>query len=165
MQGYIRGDGSETRLNIDYSTLEGIESMFRNITEQLIQAATAAKDHQWPGKGMTDAQVRENYTSPLITRDDCFTLLRCKIDSDKFRCWSYEGAKIPFPTNRGKAANYAPAFSCKVSGSCHPNGGLQSRRQTSECRIHVWNAPGEISVHHNMRLRLARLHDQATVPH
>lgn len=42
--GIYQGDGSETRLNIDYSALEGIESMFRNIDEQLIQAATAAKD-------------------------------------------------------------------------------------------------------------------------
>ena len=47
--GIYQGNGSETRLNIDYSALEGIESMFRNIDEQLIQAATAAKDSLWPG--------------------------------------------------------------------------------------------------------------------
>ena len=50
--GVYQGDGSEAQLNIDYSALEDIEPMFRNIDEQLIQAATAAKDHLWPGKGL-----------------------------------------------------------------------------------------------------------------
>ena len=34
--GVYQGDGSETRLNINYRAFEGIESMFRNIDEQLI---------------------------------------------------------------------------------------------------------------------------------
>ena len=55
-------------MNIDYGALECMESMFRNIDEQVIRAATAAKDHLRAGKGLTDAQVRENYTGPLKKR-------------------------------------------------------------------------------------------------
>ena len=82
--------------------------MFRNIDEQAIKAATTAKDSLWPGKGLTDAQLRENYTSPLKTREDYPTTLRCKIDSEKCRCWSWEGAKIPFPTKWGKGCQLCP---------------------------------------------------------
>ena len=103
-----QGDGTETGLNINYSALEGIESMFRNIDGQLIQATTAAKDSLWLGTGLTDAQVRENYASPLKTRKDYPTTLCCKIDSEKCRCWSWEGAKIHFLSNRGKGCQAYP---------------------------------------------------------
>jgi hypothetical protein len=53
-------DGSRNRLNIDFGQLEGLEAIFRGLDEQLIQAAIAAKESLWPGKNLTDQQVREN---------------------------------------------------------------------------------------------------------
>ena len=44
----FQDDGSSTRLNIDFAQLEGLEALFRNIDEQIILAAIAAKDSLWP---------------------------------------------------------------------------------------------------------------------
>ena len=61
--GLYQEDGSSTRLNIDFGQLEGLEATNHGLDEQLIQAAIAAKDSLWLGKGLSEAQVRENYTS------------------------------------------------------------------------------------------------------
>ena len=100
--GIYQGDGTETRLNLDFAQLESLEAIFRGLDEQLIQAAIAAKDSLWLGKGLSEAQVRENYTSPLKERDGYSATLRCKIDTEKVRCWSWEGAKIQLPDSKGK---------------------------------------------------------------
>ena len=46
-----QGDGTETRLNIDFSMLEGIEPMLKHIYEQLIQAETAPRIRCGPARG------------------------------------------------------------------------------------------------------------------
>ena len=106
--GIYQGDGTETRLNLDFAQLESLEAIFRGLDEQLIQAAIAARDSLWPGKGISEAQVRENYTSPLKERPEYSTTVRCKIDTAKCRCWSWEGAKIPLPESRGKGCLVCP---------------------------------------------------------
>ncbi len=106
--GIYQGDGTETRLNLDFAQLESLEAIFRGLDEQLIQAAIAAKDSLWLGKNLTDQQVRENYTSPLKERDGYSATLRCKIDTEKVRCWSWEGAKIPLPDSRAKGCLVCP---------------------------------------------------------
>ena len=60
-------------------------------------AAVAAKDSLWPGKNLTPEQVRENNTSPLKEWEGYSTTLRCKLDTEKCRCWSFPVAKIPLP--------------------------------------------------------------------
>ena len=92
--GLYQDDGSSTRLNIEFGQLECMEAIFRGIDEQLAQAAITAKDSLWP-KGLTPKQVRENYTSPLKEREGYSTTLRCKIGTEKCRCWSWEGKKNP----------------------------------------------------------------------
>ena len=86
--GLYQEDGSSTRLNIDFGQLEGLEAIYRGLDEQLIQAAIAARESLWLGKGLTEAQVRETYTSPLKERPEYSTTFRCKIDTAKCRCWS-----------------------------------------------------------------------------
>jgi hypothetical protein len=83
--GTFQGDGTETRLTIDFGQLEHMEAIFRGLDEQLVQAAITAKDSLWP-KGQTPEQVRENYTSPLKEREGYSTTLRCKTDTEKVRC-------------------------------------------------------------------------------
>ena len=119
--GTFQGDGTEKRLTIDFGQLEGMEAIFRGLDEQLVQAAIAAKDSLWP-KGQTPEQVRENYTSPLKEREGYSTTLRCKIDTEKVRCWSWEEQKSSFPTLEPRAARSARASSSSHCGSCPPNG-------------------------------------------
>ena len=66
----FQGDWAETRSNIDFGSLECLETMFRNIDDQRIMAATIAKEQLWPGKGANPEQVRENCFSVLRTRED-----------------------------------------------------------------------------------------------
>ena len=106
--GLYQEDGSSTRLNIDFGQLEGLEAIFRGLDEQLIKAAIAAKESLWSGKNLTDQQVRENYTSPLKEREGYSTTLRCKLDTEKVRCWTWEGAKIPLPESKGKGCQVCP---------------------------------------------------------
>ena len=106
--GTYQGDGTETHLNIDLGQLESLEAIFRGLDEQLVQAAIAAKDFLWPGKALTPEQVRENYNSPLKEREAYSTTLRCKIDTEKVRVWSWEGAKIPLPDSRAKGCQVSP---------------------------------------------------------
>ena len=106
--GLYQDDGSSTRLNIDFGQLESLEAIFSGLDEQLIKAAIAAKDHRWPAKNLTAEQVRENYTSPLKERAEYSTTLRCKIDTEKVRCWSWEGAKIPLPDSKAKGCTGLP---------------------------------------------------------
>ena len=83
----LRGKNiSETRLNIDFGYLEGMEAIFRGLDEQLIKAAINATHSLWPGKTLTAEQVRKNYTGPLKERPEYCTNLRCKIDTEKVRC-------------------------------------------------------------------------------
>ena len=105
--GLYQGDGTETRLNIDFGQLEGLEAMIRGLDEQLIQAAITARDSLWP-RGLSEAQVRENFTSALKEREGYSTTLRCKIDTEKCRCWSWEGAKIPLPDSKAKGCQVCP---------------------------------------------------------
>jgi hypothetical protein len=88
-------DGSSTRLNIDFGQLEGLEAVYRGLDEQLIQAAINAKESLWPGKNLTDQQVRENYTSPLKEREGYSATLRCKIDTEKCRFLELGGGEDP----------------------------------------------------------------------
>jgi hypothetical protein len=104
----FQDDGTSTRLNIDYGQLEAFEAMFRALDEQIIQATIAARDSIWAGKAMTEQQVRDNYTSPLKEREGYSTTLRSKIDVDKCRCWSWEGAKIALPESRCKGCQVCP---------------------------------------------------------
>ena len=106
--GLFQDDGSSTRLNIDFGQLEGLEAIYRGMDEQLIQAAIAAKESMWSGKNLTDQQVRENYTSALKEREGYSTTLRCKLDTEKVRCWSWEGAKIPLPDSKAKGCQVCP---------------------------------------------------------
>ena len=108
--GTYQGDGTETRLTIDFGQLETLEVIFRGLDEQLITAAIAAKDSLWPGKALTPEQVRENYTSPLKERESYNTTLRCKIDTLKIRVWSWEGAKIPLPGSGAKGCQVSPCI-------------------------------------------------------
>ena len=85
--GLYQDDGSSTRLNIGFGQLECMEAILRGLDEQLVQTAISAKDSLWP-KGLTPERVRENYTSPLKEREGYSTTLRCKIDTEKVRCWS-----------------------------------------------------------------------------
>jgi hypothetical protein len=105
--GVFQSDGTETRLNIDFGQLEGLEETFRGLDEQLIQAAVAARDSLWP-KGLTPEQVRENFTSALKEREGYSTTLRCKIDVEKCRCWSWEASRIPMPESKGKGCQVCP---------------------------------------------------------
>ena len=106
--GIYQDDGSSTRLNIDFGQLEGLALIYKGLDEQLIRAAIAVKESLWPGKGLTDQQVRENYTSPLKDREGYSSTLRCKVDTEKVRCWSWEGAKIPLPDSKGKGCLVCP---------------------------------------------------------
>jgi hypothetical protein len=106
--GLYQDDGSSTRLNIDFGQLEGLELIYRGLDEQLIRAAIAAKDSLWPGKGMTDQQIRENYTSALKEREGYSSTLRCKIDTEKCRFWSWESARIQLPDSKGKGCLVCP---------------------------------------------------------
>ena len=95
VRGRIYQDGGfSTHLNIDFGAAGGLKAMFRGLDEQLIQTSIAAKDQLWPGKGLTQEQVRDNYTSPLKERPEYSTTLRCKIDTEKCRCYSWEGSKF-----------------------------------------------------------------------
>ena len=120
--GIFQGDGTETRLNVDFGQLEGLEAIFRGLDEQLVQAACAAKESLWPGNNLSDQQVRENYTSPLKEREGYSATLRCKLDTQKVRCWSWEGVKVPLPDSKAKGCQVCPASSSSPSGSCLPNG-------------------------------------------
>ena len=84
--GTFEGDGTETRLNIDFGQLENMEAIFSGLDEQLNKAALAAEDSLWPGEKLTEQQIRENYTSPLKEREGYSLALRCKIDTEKVRC-------------------------------------------------------------------------------
>jgi hypothetical protein len=118
--GVFQSDGTETRLNIDFGQLEGLEATFRGLDEQLITAAIAARDSLWP-RGLAEQQVRENYTSPLKEREGYSTTLRCKIDVDKVRCWSWEGAKIPMPESKGKGCQVCPRVQLQSVWFMAPN--------------------------------------------
>jgi hypothetical protein len=124
--GTFQGDGTETRLTIDFGQLERMEAIFCSLDEQLVQAAITAKDSLWP-KGQTPEQVRENYTSPLKEREAYSTNLRCKIDTEKVRCWSCKGQKSRCPTRKPRAARFPPASNSSTSGSCVPNGEPRTR--------------------------------------
>ena len=113
--GLYQDDGANTRLNIDFGPLECMEAIFRGLDEQLIQAAIAAKDSLWPGNRLTPEQARENYTSPLKERPEYSTTLHCAIDTDKVRCWSWEGAKIPLPDSKAKGCQVCPLLPANVS--------------------------------------------------
>ena len=52
--------------------------------------------------------MRENYTSPLKEREGYSATLRCKIDTEEVRCWSWEGAKIQLPESKGKGCLVCP---------------------------------------------------------
>jgi hypothetical protein len=104
----FQDDGTSTRLNIDFGQLEGLEAIFRNIDEQIILAAIAAKDSLWSGKGLTDQQIRENYSSGLKEREGFSTTLRAKLDVEKCRCWNFDGAKIQLPESKGKGCQICP---------------------------------------------------------
>jgi hypothetical protein len=104
----FQDDGTSTRLNIDFAELEGLEAIFRSIDEQLILAAIAAKDSLWIGKNYTDQQIREFYTSPLKEREGYSTTLRAKLDTEKCRCWSWDGGKISLPESKGKGCMVCP---------------------------------------------------------
>ena len=106
--GLYQDDGSSTRLNVDFGQLEGLEAIFRGLDEQLVQAAIAAKDQLWQGKNMSDSQVRENYTSPLKEREGYSATLRCKIDTLKCHCWSWDGARIQLPESKAKGCQVCP---------------------------------------------------------
>jgi hypothetical protein len=106
--GLYQEDGSSTRLNIDFGQLKGLEAIASGLDEQLINAAITAKESLWPGKNLTPAQVRESYTSPLKQREGYSTTFRCKLDTEKVRCWTWEGAKIPLPGSKGKWCQICP---------------------------------------------------------
>ena len=105
--GLYQGDGSSTRLNIDFGQLECMEAIFRGLDQQLIQAAIVAKDSLWP-KGQTPEQVRDNYISSLKEREGYSTTLGCKADTEKVRCWSWKGAKILMPDSKAKGFQVCP---------------------------------------------------------
>ena len=85
-----------------------METIFRGLDEQLIQAAIAAKESLWPGKNLTDQQVRESYTSPLKEREGYSITLRCRLDTERVWCWTWEGGKIPLPASKAKGCQVCP---------------------------------------------------------
>jgi hypothetical protein len=130
--GLYQDDGSSTRLNIDFGQLEGLEATFRGIDEQLIQAAIDAKDSLWP-KGLSDAQVREHFTSALKEREGYSTTLRCKVDTEKCRCWNWEGAKVPMPESKGKGCQVCPKIQLQSLWFMSPKWG--ATYQVTDLRI------------------------------
>jgi hypothetical protein len=128
----FQDDGSSTRLNIDFAQLEGLEPIFRNIDEQIILAAIAAKDSLWP-KGLTDQQIRDNYSSPLKEREGYSTTVRAKIDIDKCRCWNFDGAKIPLPESKGNGCQVCPRIQLQSLWFMSPKWGAVF--QTTDLRI------------------------------
>ena len=130
--GLYQDDGSSTRLNIDFGQLEGLEATFRGLEEQLIQAATAAKDSLW-SKGLSDTQVRENFTSALKEREGYSTTLRCKLDTEKCRCWSWDSARIPLPESKGKGCQVCPKIQLQSLWFMSPKWG--ATYQVTDLRI------------------------------
>ena len=104
----FQDDGSSTRLNIDFGQLEGLEAIFRHTDEQIILGAIAAKDSLWPGKNLTDQQIKENYSSSLKEREGFPTTFRAKLDTEKCRFWNFDGAKIQLPESKGKGCQICP---------------------------------------------------------
>jgi hypothetical protein len=112
----FQDDGTSTRLNIDFAQLEGLEAIFRGIDEQLILAAIVAKDSLWVGEGLTEQQIRDNYSSPLKEREGYSTTLRAKLDTENVVVGVGREPRFLCQNRRAKAAKCVPKFSCRVCG-------------------------------------------------
>ena len=119
--GVYQGDGTETRLNIDYGDLGGLLDLFRTLDEVIVKEAIKASAQLWPGRNLTPEQVREGYHSAVKEREGYNPTVRAKVDTAKVRCWAWDGSRIPLPDNRAKGCLVQPKLVAKNIWFMAPN--------------------------------------------
>ena len=115
----FQGDGTETRLNIDFGELGGLLHIFRSLDEVIIQEGVKVKDQLW--KNMTEAQIRDGYHSAIKEREGYNPTMRAKLDLVKARYWSWDGSRIQLPDDKGKGCLIQPKLVAKNIWFMYPN--------------------------------------------